>query len=59
MLSISHSKKDLDLLIKAFDKTCSIIKKAVEDKNNFEKYLTCKPMSPVFKGLRERNAVSN
>ncbi len=59
MLSISHSKKDLDLLTEAFDKTCSIIKKAVKDKNNFEKYLTCKPMSPVFKGLRERNAVSN
>tara|TARA_Y100001970_G_scaffold291726_1_gene430043 strand:- start:1406 stop:2800 length:1395 start_codon:yes stop_codon:yes gene_type:complete len=59
MLSMSHSRKDLDLLIKAFDKTCSTINRAVKDRKNFRKYLTCKPMSPVFKGLRERNAVSN
>lgn len=59
MLSISHTKKDLNQLIKAFDLTCSVIKKASKENNNFKKYLTCKPMSPVFKGLRERNAVSN
>ena len=59
MLSISHSKKDLDKLINAFEKTCIIIKKAALENNNFLKYLKCKPMSPVFKGLRERNAVSN
>ena len=59
MLSMSHSKKDLDKLIDAFEKTCIIIKKAALENNNFLKYLKCKPMSPVFKGLRERNAVSN
>ncbi len=59
MLSMSHRKKDLDLLIKAFDKTCKKISNAVEQKISFINLLTCKPMSPVFKGLRERNAVSN
>ena len=59
MLSMSHSKKDLDKLINAFEKTCVVIKKAASENNNFLKFLNCKPMSPVFKGLRERNAVSN
>lgn len=59
MLSMSHKKKDLDLLIKAFDLTCKKIKFAIDNKKPFKSLLTCKPMSPVFKGLRERNAVSN
>ena len=59
MLSISHTKKDLDTLINAFDKTCKVIKKSLSKGNKITNYLTCKPMSPVFKGLRERNAVSN
>tara|TARA_B100000941_G_C28507650_1_gene558411 strand:+ start:2628 stop:4019 length:1392 start_codon:yes stop_codon:yes gene_type:complete len=59
MLSMSHKKKDLNLLIKAFDKTCEKISLAVSRKKSFRSLLTCKPMSPVFKGLRERNAVSN
>ena len=59
MLSMSHKKKDLDLLIQSFDKTCKKINYAVTHKLSFRSLLTCKPMSPVFKGLRERNAVSN
>ena len=59
MLSMSHKKKDLDLLIKAFDLTCKTIKLSITSKKSFKSFLTCKPMSPVFKGLRERNAVSN
>ncbi len=59
MLSMSHSKKDLDSLINAFEKTCNVIRKAVNENKSFIKFLICKPMSPVFKGLRERNAVSN
>lgn len=59
MLSLSHSKKDLDILIKAFYKTCEKISEAVKSNNSIKKYLNCKPMEHVFKGLRERNAVSN
>ena len=59
MLSISHSKKDLDTLINAFDKTCMVIKKSLTKGNKIQDFLSCKPMSPVFKGLRERNVVSN
>ena len=59
MLSMSHKKKDLDLLVKAFDKTCQKINDAILNNVSFKSQLTCKPMSPVFKGLRERNAVSN
>ena len=59
MLSMSHKKKDLDLLSKAFDLTCKKIRYALDKKRTFKSFLTCKPMSPVFKGLRERNAVSN
>lgn len=59
MLSMSHKKKDLDLLNNAFDMTCKKIRYAIDKKKSFKSLLTCKPMSPVFKGLRERNAVSN
>ncbi len=59
MLSMSHKKKDLDLLVEAFDKTCKKINDAILNNVSFKSLLTCKPMSPVFKGLRERNAVSN
>lgn len=58
MLSYSHSQEDLAVFVKAFDKACSVIKAAVES-NNIDKFLTCKVGAPVFKGLRERNAVSN
>ena len=59
MLSFSHSKNDLDILIDAFDQTCKIIKKAVQSNKPISEFLTCKPGAPVFKGLRERNEVSN
>lgn len=59
MLSYAHSREDLDHFIGAFDKACGVIKKAVESGDDIAKFLKCKPGSPVFKGLRERNAVSN
>ena len=59
MLSQSHKLSDLNILISAFDKTCFKIKSALDSNRPFKNLLTCKPMSPVFKGLRERNAVSN
>lgn len=59
MLSYAHSREDLDYFISAFDKACGIIKEAVESGEDIAKFLRCKPGSPVFKGLRERNAVSN
>ena len=59
MLSYAHSREDLDHLISAFDKACGVIKQAVESGEDIKHFLRCKPGSPVFKGLRERNAVSN
>jgi glutamate-1-semialdehyde aminotransferase len=59
MLSNSHKKKHLNVLINAFDKTCKKISYALESNINFKKLLKCKVMKPVFRGLRERNAVSN
>ena len=59
MLSYSHSIGDLDILIEAFDKTCKVIKNAVESQQPIDDFLECKPGAPVFKSLRERNAVSN
>lgn len=59
MLSYAHSKDDLDSFINAFDKACGVIKKALNSGDDLLKFLSCKPGSPVFKGLRERNAVSN
>jgi len=59
MLSYSHSREDLDLLINAFDETCKIIKDAIDSDEQIDDYLEGIPGAPVFKGLRERNAVSN
>ena len=59
MLSYSHSREDIDCFINAFDKTCDVIKHALDSGEEITKFLKCKPGSPVFKGLRERNAVSN
>ncbi len=59
MLSYSHSKEDLDLLIDAFDKTCLVIKEYFDSGKPIEDFLEGEPGAPVFKGLRERNAVSN
>jgi glutamate-1-semialdehyde 2,1-aminomutase len=59
MLSYSHSKEDLNLLIDAFDKTCKVIKEYFESGKSIDSYLHGVPGAPVFKGLRERNAVSN
>lgn len=58
MLSYSHSEEDIQHFINSFDETCKIMKEAIESKT-IEKYLTCKVGSPVFKSLREHNAVSN
>ena len=59
MLSYSHSKQDLDLLIDAFDKTCEAKQKYLNSGESIDNYLHGIPGAPVFKGLRERNAVSN
>ena len=59
MLSMSHKKKELDILINAFDETCKKIKEIKQKNHSIKKYLNCEPMEHVFKGLRERNAVSN
>ena len=59
MLSISHKKSDLDILVEAFNKTCKKISEIKNSKKSIKSYLNCKPMKHVFKGLRERNAVSN
>jgi len=59
MLSYSHSKEDLDLLIDAFDKTCKVIKEYLESGKSIDSFLRGILGAPVFKGLRERNAVSN
>ena len=59
MLSYSHSKDDLDFLIKAFDNTCLVIQKVLNSSKTIDEFLECVPGAPVFKGLREKNAVSN
>lgn len=59
MLSYSHEKKDLDVVVEAFRQTCEKIKTVTESGKTIENFLECKPGAPVFKGLRERNAVSN
>jgi len=59
MLSYSHSKDDLDALIQAFDKTCDVLKNALDSDKSIDDFLIGDPGEPVFKGLRERNAVSN
>ena len=59
MLSYSLSDKDISELVSAFDKTCKVIKKVVDSEKPIDSFLECVPGAPVFKGLRERNAVSN
>ena len=59
MLSMSHKKEDLDILVRAFDKTCQKIAQAKNSTRSIQSFLKCKPTQHVFKGLRERNAVSN
>ncbi|MDC1450356.1 aminotransferase class III-fold pyridoxal phosphate-dependent enzyme [Candidatus Thioglobus sp.] len=59
MLSYTLTKKDLEQLVDAFDKTCKIIKVVVDGADLIDSYLECVPGAPVFKGLREKNAVSN
>lgn len=59
MLSYSHEKEDLDLLISAFDDTCRVISEFIKSGKSIDDVLECVPGAPVFKGLRERNAVSN
>lgn len=56
--SYSHSEDDLKYVVKAFNNTCKIIKDAVT-KRDIDAFLRCKVSKPVFKGLRERNKVSN
>ncbi|MDA9657720.1 aminotransferase class III-fold pyridoxal phosphate-dependent enzyme [bacterium] len=59
MLSYSLTDKDLSAIVEAFDKTCKVIKEAVASAKPIDSFLECTPGAPVFKGLRERNAVSN
>ena len=46
MLSYSHSKEDLDLLISAFDEACKVIKLATESKKPFTNFLEGVPGAP-------------
>ena len=59
MLSYSHSTEDLDVLIQAFDEACKVIMTALDSGKSIDEFLDGPPGAPVFKGLRERNAVSN
>ena len=59
MLSYALTKEDLKSLVDAFDKTCKVIKDAVDSDKPIESFLEGVPGAPVFKGLRERNMVSN
>jgi len=58
-LSYSHSTEDLDVLIQAFDEACKVIMTALDSGKSIDEFLDGPPGAPVFKGLRERNAVSN
>ena len=59
MSSYALNQEDLDSIVEAFDKTCKVIKDAVESGKPIDDFLKGTPGAPVFKGLRERNAVSN
>jgi glutamate-1-semialdehyde aminotransferase len=59
MLSYSHSQEDLDILIQAFDETCKVINRAMNGDVPVDDFIEGVMGEPVFKGLRERNAVSN
>lgn len=56
--SYSHTDDDLKYVVGAFSKTCKVIKEAIH-KKDVDSFLRCKVSEPVFKGLRERNKVSN
>ena len=51
MLSYSLTEKDLSALVDAFDKTCKVIKEAVDSKRPIDDFLECVPGAPVLKGL--------
>ena len=59
MLSYALTDEDLSLIVGAFDKTCKVIKDALESDKPIDDFLEGPPGAPVFKGLREKNAVSN
>lgn len=59
MLSYALNDDDLNVLVSAFDKTCKVIKDAIDSNDSIDSFLECIPGAPVFKGLREKNAVSN
>jgi len=59
MLSYSHSQEDLDILVQAFDETCQVINRALNNDVPIDDFIEGVMGEPVFKGLRERNAVSN
>ena len=59
MLNYSLTKNDLKQITTAFDLTCLKIKKAIQSNRPIDEFLDCVPGAPVFKGLREKNAVSN
>lgn len=59
MLSYALNDSDLELIVDAFDRTCKVIKEALDSGKPIDDYLEGPPGAPVFKGLRERNAVSN
>ena len=59
MLSYSHSQEDLDILVQAFDETCQVINRALNNDLPIDDFIEGVMGEPVFKNLRERNAVSN
>lgn len=59
MLSYSHSQEDLDILVNAFDETCKVISRALNSNKPIDSFIEGVMGEPVFKNLRERNAVSN
>jgi glutamate-1-semialdehyde aminotransferase len=59
MLSYSHAQEDLDILVQAFDETCQVINRALNSDVPIDNFIEGVMGEPVFKGLRERNAVSN
>jgi glutamate-1-semialdehyde 2,1-aminomutase/spore coat polysaccharide biosynthesis protein SpsF len=59
MLSYSHSQEDLDILVQAFDETCKVMNRAMNGDVPIDDFIEGVMGEPVFKGLRERNAVSN
>jgi glutamate-1-semialdehyde 2,1-aminomutase len=47
-ISYSHSKEDIQTILKAYNEVLAILKDTIENKA-LDKYLRCKPIEPLFK----------